>query len=83
MTEARSSKGCQAALVELSRYVDGELTPARRRGIERHLKSCACCTAIADRIRVIAASCRGTGPQGLPEDVRRRARARIKTLLGT
>ena len=33
----RPSARCRALLVELSKYLDGDLTPARRRTVERHL----------------------------------------------
>ena len=34
----RPSARCRALLLELSRYLDGDLTPARRRTIERHIE---------------------------------------------
>ena len=36
----RPSARCRALLLELSRYLDGDLTPARRRTVERHIKAC-------------------------------------------
>ena len=33
----RPSARCRALLLELSRYLDGDLTPARRRTVERHI----------------------------------------------
>ena len=47
---ARPSARCRKLLLELSRYLDGDLTPARRRTIERHIGACA-----ADRIRALIA----------------------------
>lgn len=72
---------CLALLVELSRYLDGELNPDRCRQIERHLESCPSCTATAVSLRETMAACRTAPAARLPPSVRRRARARIKMLL--
>jgi len=72
---------CRALLLELSKYLDGELTPARCRDIEQHIESCTCCTAMAARLRETMDACRAAREQQLPADVRERARARIKALL--
>ena len=34
----RPSARCRSLLLELSRYLDGDLTPARGRTIERHIE---------------------------------------------
>ena len=40
---------CQAFIQDLSPFVDGELSAARRQAVERHLAACADCTArVAD-----------------------------------
>jgi anti-sigma factor RsiW len=72
---------CRALLLELSRYLDGELTPARCKEIEQHVGSCTGCTAMAARLRETMDACRAAREQHLPADVRERARARIKALL--
>lgn len=72
---------CRALLLELSRYLDGELTPARCRQIEQHIGACASCTTMAARLRETMDACRAAREQHLPDDVRERARARIKALL--
>lgn len=82
MTRApRPSPRCRALLQQLSRHLDGELTPARRRAIDRHLEACACCGPMAARLRKTLAVCRAAGRLRLPRDVRARAKARIRTLL--
>lgn len=72
---------CRALLLELSKYLDGELTPARCREIEQHIASCTCCTAMAARLRETMDACRAAREHPLPADVRQRAQARIKALL--
>ena len=46
-----SGRDCRAQLAELFAYLDGELSDARCRVIERHLASCACCEGLADGLR--------------------------------
>ena len=57
----RPSARCRTLLLELSRYLDGDLTPARRRAVERHIKTCACCGTMAARLRRTVAACRAEG----------------------
>jgi anti-sigma factor RsiW len=75
-----SASGCGTSLL-VSRYLDGELTPGRCRVVERHLRACKACAAIARRMRKTIAACREARDTRLPSGVRRRARARIKALL--
>ena len=77
----RPSARCRALLVEASKYLDGDLTPSRRRIVERHLRSCACCGTMKDCLRKTIAACRAEGKTRLPADVRSRAAARIRALL--
>jgi anti-sigma factor RsiW len=77
----RPSPHCRALLLELSRHLDGELTAARRRAIERHLAQCDCCGTLASRLRRTIDACRASGRARLPADVRVRARARITRLM--
>ena len=77
----RPSARCRALLLELSQYLDGDLTPARRRTIERHIDKCTCCGTLADRLRKTLAACRAATETRLPSAVRARAAARIRALL--
>jgi len=77
----RPSARCRALFVELSKYLEGDLTPARRRIVERHLKACACCGTMEDCLRKTIAACRAEGRTRLPRDVRSRAAARVRALL--
>ena len=66
----------------MSRYLDGELTKARCAAFEAHLGTCRSCEGIARRLRAALQACRRTRGPALPADVRRRARARMKALIG-
>jgi len=72
---------CRARLAALFAYLDGELSAARSRVIERHLASCACCDSLAEGLRRSIAACRAAGRERLPTRVRTRAYARIQQLL--
>jgi anti-sigma factor RsiW len=78
---ARPSARCRSLFLEVSRYLDGELTPARRRAIERHIAACTCCGAMAERLRQTLAVCRATKKKALPRDVHIRATERAEALI--
>lgn len=77
----RPSARCRALLLELSRHLDGDLTPARRRTVERHINACACCGTMAVRLRRTVGACRAERKRRLPRDVMSRAAARIRALM--
>ena len=77
----RPSARCRTLLLELSRYLDGDLTPARRRTVERHINACACCGTMAARLRRTVAACRAEGKRRPPRDVMSRAAERIRALI--
>ena len=77
----RPSARCRRLLLELSQYLDGDLTPARRRIVERHIKACACCGAMAERLRKTVVLCRAEGKRRPPRDVISRAAERIRALI--
>ena len=81
MNRTAPSSRCRALLLELSRYLDGELSPARRRIVERHIASCTCCGTMEHRLRTVVAACRAEGDEPLPRAVTSRAARRIKKLL--
>jgi anti-sigma factor RsiW len=77
----RPSARCRALLLELSRYLDGDLTPARRRRVEQHISACVCCETMAARLRKTVAACRAEGKRPPPRDVMSRAVQRIRALI--
>jgi anti-sigma factor RsiW len=77
----RPSARCRALLLELSRLLDGDLTPARRRAVERHISACVCCGTMSVRLRRTVAVCRAAGKGRPPRDVMARAAARIGALI--
>lgn len=81
MSARRMSPHCRALLMELSRHLEGELTPARARAVAKHLDGCECCGTMAERLKRTIAACRAAGQPRLPADVRARARARIRHLM--
>jgi anti-sigma factor RsiW len=80
-TRHRPSADCRVRLLELSRYLDSDLTAARRRTIERHLAACACCKTMAWRLELTRVACRTAKGRPLPRKVRLRAAERIRALL--
>jgi len=80
-TTASRRTHCQELLEELFHYLDGELSPARCRAIERHLADCPCCGRLAARVRRAISVCQAAGKSRLPPSVRRQARTRIEALL--
>jgi anti-sigma factor RsiW len=77
----RPSPRCRALLLELSRYLDGELTLARRRMVERHINTCGCCGTMAARLRRTLAACRAEGKTQPPRAVMSRAAKRVRALM--
>ena len=77
----RPSARCRTLLLELSRYLDGDLSAARRRTVERHIKACACCEEMAARLRSTLAACRGEGKRPPPRVVLSRAAKRIRAFM--
>lgn len=64
-----STMGCEDAVHELYHYLDGELTPERRREIAEHLDLCGSCAGAAgfeaELRSVIANHCRDRVPESL------------------
>jgi len=78
---ARPSPRCRALLLKVSRFLDGDLTPASRRLVERHIETCACCGTIAARLRRTVAACRAEGKRRPPRAVISRAAKRVQALM--
>ncbi len=72
---------CKAVLENISGYLDGELDAAECEAIERHSRACPDCATIVKGLRDTVGLCRHAGTMPLPDDVRRRARERVRRLL--
>jgi anti-sigma factor RsiW len=77
----RPSARCRTLSLELSQYLDDDLTPARRRTVERHIETCGCCGAMAARLRTLVTACRAEGKRRPPRDVMSRAAERVRVLI--
>jgi anti-sigma factor RsiW len=72
---------CQQQLLELSAYLEGDLTPDSMAALDAHLARCECCGQMAASLRRAIALCRSEDVRDLPADVQQRALARIRALL--
>ena len=77
-----ASPRCQQQLLELSAYLEGDLTPDRIAALDAHLDGCTCCGEMAASLRRTIALCRSEEARDLPDAVRRRALAAVRALLG-
>lgn len=82
MSAHTHGRSCRDLVASISDYVGGDLTAARCRQLEAHLADCPCCDRFAESLRRAVAVCRASGATKLPPPVQRRARARIRELLG-
>ncbi len=73
---------CRRMLARVSAYLDGELDAADCRTIERHCRTCPDCATLIGGLRSAVGLCHEAGERPLPPALRRRARLRIRRLLG-
>jgi anti-sigma factor RsiW len=72
---------CGDRLDDVFAWLDGELTPARARVVEKHVAGCESCGGLAEDLRRAIAACRMAGDCRMPTSVHRLARARARKLL--
>jgi anti-sigma factor RsiW len=72
---------CREILQNISAYLDGDLDRTACEVIERHCRECPSCAAVVKALQDTVGLCRDAGSVPLPEDVRDRARARVRELL--
>ena len=72
---------CQAALTELSTYLDGELTEARRSLIAHHLDDCNPCLEIYDFEAELRLVIQRRCQDEVPETLRVRVEAQLRGFL--
>ena len=68
---------CKHVIRELSDYINGELDPALKQELERHLEHCEDCTMIVDQTRKTIQIFSGSEPINLPSDVKSRLHAAL------
>lgn len=73
---------CTAILEKVSAYLDQELDAATCAVIEQHCAGCPSCAGVVAGLRDTVGLCRQTGERPLPSEVRARAQASIRKLLG-
>jgi len=78
-SRAHTCRACAELLVD---YVKGELSPSRCRSIERHLTNCTGCAKFQSELRREIAACRAHGGPSMPAAARRRARQRVRQIIG-
>jgi anti-sigma factor RsiW len=81
VTQPGASPKCQQQLLELSAYLDGDLTPDRMVALDAHLAGCECCGRMAESLRAAIALCRSDEARALPVEVETRAQERVRALL--
>ena len=82
MTQA-NEMACDQLLSQMSSYLDGDLPELTCAAIEQHAASCPTCGAVIAEFRAATGLCRSAANAPLPEDVRERAKARVRELLKT
>ena len=74
---------CDSLLSQISSYLDGDLPELTCAAIEQHAASCAKCGGVIAEFRTATGLCRSAANAPLPEDVRARAKSRVRELLKT
>lgn len=72
---------CEQRLIELSAYLEGDLTPEKMVELDAHLATCECCGDMATSLRRAIALCRSDEARRLPADVQAKALERVRALL--
>ena len=75
---ARTPAGCPDTALMISRYLEGELTPARCDELASHVARCGDCLSACETLRVALGACRAWGRGPLPAALRARVREAIR-----
>jgi anti-sigma factor RsiW len=73
---------CKGVIHELSNYIDGELEPAIKQELERHLAHCEDCAMVLDQTRKSIEILCDAEPIPLPDGLHSRLRAKLREKLG-
>jgi anti-sigma factor RsiW len=74
---------CDSLHSQMSSYLDGELPALTCAAIDQHALSCPKCADLIAEFRAATGLCQSAANAPLPEDVRARARDRVRELLRT
>jgi RNA polymerase sigma-70 factor (ECF subfamily) len=69
---------CPDTALMISRYLEGEITPARCDELAAHVEGCPECRSACDTLRLALGACRTWGRAPLPADLRARVRDAIR-----
>lgn len=69
---------CKGVIRELSNYIDGELDPAIKAELERHLEHCEDCTMILDQTKKSIEILCDSEPIPLPSDLHARLHSALR-----
>jgi anti-sigma factor RsiW len=69
---------CKGVIRELSNYIDGDLDPALKHELERHLEHCEDCSMIVHQTKKTVELFCGSEPVVLPDDLRARLHASLR-----
>jgi len=81
MKRRHSRNICGGILPQISRYLDGCLSTAECRAVEKHCRTCASCRRRAGVVCSIVGLCRRAGRRRVPAAVTKRAAATARRLL--
>jgi len=76
-----SREGCPDTAGLVSRYLEGELSPARCAELATHVDGCPDCGEACASLRAALGACRSWGQQALPADLRARVRLAIRRVV--
>lgn len=72
---------CKSLILGLSDYIDGELEPAVRQELERHLKECEDCKMVVDQTKLTVEVFCDSEAVELPPDVKFRLHEALRRKL--
>jgi len=72
---------CRELLMRMAQGVEGDLSPAERRALARHLAGCERCGEFSDSLKRTIQLCREAGAPAMSARAQARARANVARLL--
>ena len=78
----RRAAPCRVLVEQLSACMEGDLPARERRRLETHAATCPTCAEALAELRSTIDACRKAAGAPLPASVRRKARDRIRRLMG-